>query len=414
MHGLAGAYQHIMHFDDDFTHMDELSWAACEMFLATGDPQYQAQLEAWFPDPTDPATSRWGWVWMFDCYGNAIRDYATAVSSGRLKASQLDPAYLAKCITTITNCGNANLQWSQDNAYGSSFPDETKPTRTAGWYFSPEQAFDMVVAQLFNPNPAYVDAILKNLNYEGGCNPVNVTYVTGLGWKRQREIVDQYSENDRRVLPKDGVPISNLQEGFVWTFTYGYEMTPLCFPSDGAQTAPYPFYDRWCDFFNVTTEASTTDTTRSFATRCVAGRADGDGNPAMAVYECNDHRPHGHPGTEPAGDRQPPGGRSEPQCRPDYLGGSRPGAGLRQRSRIPSPRGRRTGPIGSRPKCSGRMAGAPLRPTQWPSARRPRPNCSLPKVWVPPDLLSSSSARPPRPMSSRPRRTSPHGHRFLR
>jgi hypothetical protein len=111
-----------------------------------------------------------------------------------------------------------------------------------------------------------VDAILKNLNYEGGCNPVNVTYLTGLGWRRQREVVDQYSENDRRVLPKDGVPISNLEEGFVWTFTYGYEMSPLCFPSDGAQIAPYPMYDRWCDFFNVSTEASTTDTTRSFAT----------------------------------------------------------------------------------------------------------------------------------------------------
>jgi hypothetical protein len=94
---------------------------------------------------------------------------------------------------------------------------------------------------------------------------VTVRYIPGLGWKRQREVVDQYSENDRHTLPKDGVPISNLQEGFVWTFTYGWEMSPLCYPSDGAQTAPYPIYDRWCDFFNVTTEASTTDTARSFA-----------------------------------------------------------------------------------------------------------------------------------------------------
>jgi hypothetical protein len=106
----------------------------------------------------------------------------------------------------------------------------------------------------------------SNLNYEGGCTPVNRTYLTGLGWKRQREVVDQYSENDRHVLPKDGVPIGNVQEGFVWTYTYGWEMAPLVFPSDGAQTAPYPMYDRWCDFFNVTTEASTTDTARSFAT----------------------------------------------------------------------------------------------------------------------------------------------------
>jgi hypothetical protein len=263
-HGLTGAYQKIQHFDDNFTDKDDRSWAACEMYLATGDPQYQQLLFQWFPDPTDPSTMMWGWWKMFACYGNAIRDYATAVSSGRLSAGQIDTNYLAKCITTITNCGNDNLLWSQQNAYGTSFPTETKAVLGAGWYFSPVQAFDIVVAQQFNPNPAYVDAILMNLNFEGGCNPVNVTYITGLGWKRQREVVDQYSENDWASLPKDGVPLGNIQQGFVWTYEYGYEMTPLCFPPDGAQTAPYPAYDRWCDFFNVTTEASTTDTARNF------------------------------------------------------------------------------------------------------------------------------------------------------
>jgi hypothetical protein len=264
-HGSDGAYQDIQHFGDDFTDRDEIAWAACELYLATGDPQYQQKLFELFPDPTDPSTMMWGWWRMFACYGNTIRDYATAVSSGRLTADQIDSNYLAKCITTITNCGNDNLLWSQENAYGSSLPENTKHARSAGWYFSPVQAFDMVVAQLFNPNTNYVDAILLNLNYEAGCNPINTTYITGLGWKRQREVVDQYSENDRHVLPKTGVPISNMQEGFVWTWTYGYELTPLCYPPDGAQSAPYPIYDRWADFFNVTTEASTTDTARSFA-----------------------------------------------------------------------------------------------------------------------------------------------------
>jgi len=53
--------------------------------------------------------------------------------------------------------------------------------------------------------PEFLDAMLANMNYEGGCNPVNVGYVTGLGWKRQREIVNQYSWNDRRVLPPSGI-----------------------------------------------------------------------------------------------------------------------------------------------------------------------------------------------------------------
>ena len=194
-----------------------------------------------------------------------MRDYAAAVRSGRLSAGQLDSAYLAKCVTVITNWGNDNLLWSQQNAYGSSLPENTKHVRSAGWYFSSEQAFDLVVAYQNNPDPAYLDAILRNLNYEAGDNPVNVTYVTGLGWKRQREIVDQYSANDRRILPKIGIPIINMQEGFAWTWTYGGELTALCSPADGAESAPYPIYDRWCDFWNVYTEASTVNTVRSFA-----------------------------------------------------------------------------------------------------------------------------------------------------
>jgi hypothetical protein len=263
--GFNGAYQKIQHFDDDFTHRDELAWAACELFLATGDTQYQDKLSAWFADPTDPATFRWGWARMGACYGNAIRSYAFAVTSGRLAGGQISPYYLAKCIDVITNCGNDMLGWSQDNAYGTSFPDLTKVYRGGGWFFSPEQAFDIVVAYQFNPSPLYVDALLRNMNYEGGCNPVNVSYLTGLGWKRLRNIVDQYSLNDRRTLPKDGVPISNIQAGFLPVWTYGQELSALVYPSDSIATAPYPYYDRWCDDWNVSTEASTTDTARSFA-----------------------------------------------------------------------------------------------------------------------------------------------------
>ncbi len=264
-YGYDGTYQEVQHFGDDFTDHDEMAWAACELYLATGDSQYETNLFTWFPDPTDPATFEWGWVRMFMCYGNAVRDYAFAVQSGRLSPAQIDTNYVAKCISTITNCANDDLGWSQDNAYGSSFPDLTKAYRGGGWYFSPEQAFDIVVGYQFNSNPAYLDAIIRNLNYEGGCNPVNMTYITGLGWKRQRNVVDQYSANDGRALPKDGVPISNIDAEFSYTWTYGVELNALTFPSDDADTAPYPYYDRWCDDWNVSTEASTTDTARNFA-----------------------------------------------------------------------------------------------------------------------------------------------------
>ena len=264
-YGLRGAYQEIQHFDEDFTDHDELSWAACELFLATGDPQYQAKLFAWFPDPTDPATFRWGWLRMGACFGNAIRDYAFAVNSGRVRPAQIQQDYFAKCVSVITNCANDVLGWSEDNAYGTSFPDLTKQYRAGGWYFSSEQAFDLAVAYQFNPDPRYVDALLRNLNYEGGCNPVNVPYVTGLGWKRQHNVVDQYSLNDERLWPKDGIPVGNIQAGFLPVWTYHGELSALVYPSDTSNTDPYPYYDRWCDDWNVSTEGSTTDSARCFA-----------------------------------------------------------------------------------------------------------------------------------------------------
>jgi hypothetical protein len=265
LHGLDGAYQRIQHFGDFCTDRDDLAWVACEMYLATADVQYQNKLFAWYPDPTDLTTFKWGWWRMFESYGNAARDYAFAVSSGRLAPGQINQTYRAKCVAVITNCGNDNLQWSQDHAYGSSFPDVVKIYRGGGWYFSTVQAFDIVVAHQLNPRPEYLDAILLNLNYEGGCNPVNVTFATGLGWKRQRSIVDQYSVNDRRAMPKDGMPVGNIQERFFNTWTYGAELSVLMYPFDHAETNMYPFYDRWCDDWNVSTESSSTDIARSLA-----------------------------------------------------------------------------------------------------------------------------------------------------
>jgi hypothetical protein len=258
-YGKDGAYQKITHYGDQFMHDDELAWAACELYIATGEKAYEQKLLEWL-HPNDPATRVWGWQRLSESYGNAIRSYTFAVKAGKLRENQVDRLLREQCENEIVAAGEDQLRRASESAYGTSFPVETKRVKTAGWYFSSDAAFDLATAYqldypiLNDPRPKLLDALLSNLNYEQGCNPVNVAYLTGLGWHRQREIVDQYAQNDRRILPPSGIPLGNIQAGPGWIEIYKKELSELSFPTDGDSPSSYPFYDRWSDAFNLSQE----------------------------------------------------------------------------------------------------------------------------------------------------------------
>jgi Glycosyl hydrolase family 9. len=268
--GKDGAYQKITHYGDEFMHDDELAWAACELFLATGDAKYHKKVQEWL-NPADPAIRKWGWWRLFESYGCAIRSYAFAAKAGKIKREQLQPLLLEQCEAEIVAAGEDQLRRAESSAYGTSFPEETKKARTAGWYFSSDAAFDLAVAYQLDypikndPRPKLMEALISNLNYEQGCNPVNVTYLTGLGFKRQREIVHQYAQNDRRILPPTGIPLGNIQAGMGWLEPYKKLPAELSFPTDGEGQPSYLFYDRWGDTFNLTQEFVIVNQARALA-----------------------------------------------------------------------------------------------------------------------------------------------------
>ena len=273
-YGRDGSYQKLTHYGDDFIHDDEIAWAACELFLATGTNAFHQQLLTSF-NPADANTRRWGWWRLYESYGRAIRSYAFAARTGRIPREKLDAPFLRGCEAELLAAADDQLQWAQQSAYGTSFPTETKRFRGGGWYFSMDQAFDLAAASALDhpakndPRPRYLAAILSNLNYEAGCNPVNVCYLTGLGWQRQDEIVHHYAMNDRRTLPPDGIPIGNIQSSFMWLDNYKDELAALSFPPDDVgerRERSYPIYDRWSDSFNVQTEFVAVNQARALAT----------------------------------------------------------------------------------------------------------------------------------------------------
>ncbi len=252
-YGRAGAYQKITHYGNEFRDRDEIVWAATELFLATGEAKYHTEMLNSF-DPADPNTRRWTWWRLFEGYGSAIRSYAFAARSGRLPASSLNASFLAKCEAEIVVAGDDQVRYSQDNAFGNCFPNPSKPYRTAGWFMSVDQAYDVATAYQLNPKQSYLDTIIAAMNYEAGLNPLNMTFLTGIGWKRQRETVNQYAENDRRELPPSGIPLGSLCSKPPNIYNYKGELTALSYPSDTIVNGMHAPYDKWTDTFHTETE----------------------------------------------------------------------------------------------------------------------------------------------------------------
>ena len=263
--GRDGSYQKISHYGDVFMHDDELSWLASELFAATGDSVFETDLKDHF-NPSSRDTRRWTWWRAFEGYGCALRSYAFAARTGRLPASALDPSFLAACEAEIVYAAEDVDEWSQECAYGTSFPDASKRQRAAGWYFSIARAFDLAVAHQLQTRSKWMGSIVSHINYEAGSNPLNICFITGLGLRRPSILISQYALNDDRFLPPSGYPIGQLQTGYSWTDMYKSELGNLCLPSDNASTNDYPLYDRWGDAWNTTTEAVSVDQARGLAT----------------------------------------------------------------------------------------------------------------------------------------------------
>ena len=261
-YGRDGAYQKITHYGALFHDADEIVWAATELYLATGDEKYHNLVLKEF-DPSDSKTRCWGWVRLSDSYGHAIRSYAFADRSA--PGRQLNAAHLKKCRDEILAAGQDQVDWANACAYGTSFPTESKHFKVAGWYFAAPSALDLMTAYLLDPKPGLLDAALGNLNFEAGANPNNVAFLTGVGWRRQHEIVCQFSQNAPRSLPPDGIPLGAVQAGFPYLDQYKKDLGALTFPWDGDKDSPYAFYDRWGDTFNTTTEFCATQQARGLA-----------------------------------------------------------------------------------------------------------------------------------------------------
>jgi len=316
-YGKRESFQTLYPYGDIFMHNDELVWAAAAMFAAgfsDPDPQRDphTRLLAWYPNPTvngdipgelcSPAggdngthapckTWKHSWVRMHEGYGCAARIYAFAARPNnagqkRRQLSELNASYLSSCETAITRWGDIVRDWSEidsPNSLEVSCEDPTTDVHNAyaaslitcglggygwkpGFYFSSSWAFDIAVANQIQPTDAKRAAIIENLNYEAGRNPNNVSFLPGLGWKRQRAVVSQYAWNDDRILPPSGNPIGSVAFHFE-PDVHNYQLNSIYYPpqNDDGTSSDFALYDRWADAYNILTEFVIPQTGRGLA-----------------------------------------------------------------------------------------------------------------------------------------------------
>ena len=108
--------------------------------------------------------------------------------------------------------------------------------------------------------------MVGNVDYHLGANPLNLSYLSGLGYRRPLDIVSSWARNDRRMLPPSGIPLGDVVVGYGWIHGYGHERGQWSFPRDNDRRDPYPIYDRYTDSWNTQAEAIT-----AVQARCLAG-----------------------------------------------------------------------------------------------------------------------------------------------
>ena len=260
-YGHAGASQHMG--QSYYGQEDNLAWAYCELYLATTNQYFHNLLLNDFT-PGSAADAHWTWQHMDEGYGRAIRSYAFAAQTGRVPAAALNASWLALCDGEITNWAATETSYASQSAYGTSFPWESKHMNASGWFFSSGQAFDIATGLLLQNNTNWWAALVSNLAYEAGCNPLNLSYVNGLGGLRYKNIESQYAENDKHQVAPTGLIIGNIISGFVPVAAYP-SLEHLSLPWDSSDITGCPMYDRGGDAPNYLTENTGMDEARALA-----------------------------------------------------------------------------------------------------------------------------------------------------
>lgn len=228
------------HYGAVFGDWDERCWAAAELYAATGEEDYHR----YFLEKFDPTKKRWDWWPMFESAGHAATTYAF------LEDRKRDPKMLEGSRAAIREAAAMHVRHSEAYPYRLSMPEPSIRYGQYGWIFPGDLAgYDLLMGYALDKDRRFLEVALDNLHYICGANPSGHFLQTGLGAKRNIEVVDQESAFDNIIEPVPGIPLGIGSAGFYWLALYEKTVDEGTYPS-----AEWPLMNRWYDGFNVQTE----------------------------------------------------------------------------------------------------------------------------------------------------------------
>ena len=240
-------YVHYFHYGSTFEDWDELCWAAVELYATTGQDKYHQ----YFLKNFDPGRKHWGWWPLLEGVGYATECYLF------LKDLAKDAAMEAKCKTALREACDKYMKDADAFPYRMSMPGDSIKHGTYGWYFPASMfGYHLLMGYALDGKKEYLQCALNNFSYEMGTNAFGYFLQTGLGQKRNIELVSDVSTSDGITEPVPGLPLGIGTPGFYWLAKYGKAVGEGTYPDD------WPLMNRWYDGFNVQSEYTSPELVR--------------------------------------------------------------------------------------------------------------------------------------------------------
>ena len=209
--------------DDDAT--DEFYWAACELYLTTGETEYLEEIEASVYALSVPTTLSGG----EDVDTPGSFDWGNTAALGTLSLAIGETSFTEKATDAICAAADVHLEREEKQGYGQPFAQSTLSYADSDtgyvWgsnSFVADNAVILAYAYDLTDEQKYLDGVVSAVNYLLGNNPMDISYVTGYGvhaaenphhryWANQ--ISDEFPSAPAGVLV--GGPNSGMQDPWV-------------------------------------------------------------------------------------------------------------------------------------------------------------------------------------------------------